>query len=77
MRLELTVSQDKDGSVRFAAEIDNQEPHSIVREFHYPLVGDEELHSATACSVYGMSSNCASEPANENTAEISSGVMLG
>ncbi len=40
VRLELTVSQDKDGSVRFAAEIDNQEPHSIVREFHYPLVGD-------------------------------------
>jgi hypothetical protein len=43
MRLELTVSQDEDGSVRFSAAIDNREPHAIVRELHYPLVGDCSL----------------------------------
>ncbi len=43
VRLELTVSQDEDGSVRFSSKIDNQEPHSIVREFHYPLVKDCSL----------------------------------
>ena len=37
----------------------------------------QELHNATACSVYGTSSNCASAPAKANTAEMSLAVRLG
>jgi len=43
IKLSLTISPDADGAFRFAASIDNQLPHSIVREFHYPLVGDMRL----------------------------------
>ena len=42
MRLVLTVWLD-DGLVRFGSEIANEEPHTIVRELHYPLVGDCQL----------------------------------
>lgn len=41
--LTLTVGLDEDGAVRFASKIENDEPHTIVREFHYPLVGDLPL----------------------------------
>ena len=38
--LEIAVSQEADGTLRFATKIENREPHSIVRELHCPLVGD-------------------------------------
>ena len=40
--LELTVTLS-DGQARFAARLENREPHTIVRELHYPLVGDLRL----------------------------------
>ena len=40
--LTLTVTLE-DGKVRFAAELENREPHTIIRELHYPLVGDLAL----------------------------------
>ena len=43
MSLEIAVSQDADGSLRFASKIVNDEPHTIVRELHCPLVGDCSL----------------------------------
>lgn len=54
-RLTLTVSLDAEGAVRFAAELENCEPHTIVRELQYPLVGDvrcvpgTELLTTHAC----------------------------
>jgi len=38
---------------------------------------EEKLHSAATDSEYGMSSNCASEPAKAKTADKSSAVTLG
>ena len=38
---------------------------------------EEKLHCATTDSEYGMSSNCASEPAKAKTADKSSAVTLG
>ena len=40
IRLELKVSQEEDGRLRFAVSLDNSEPHTIVREIHCPLVRD-------------------------------------
>lgn len=42
MRLTLTV-RIEDGLVRFGSEVANDEPHTIIRELHYPLVGDCRL----------------------------------
>ena len=38
MRLDLAVSQEADGMLRFSAALENSEPHTIIRELHYPLV---------------------------------------
>ncbi|OGV64856.1 MAG: hypothetical protein A2283_13865 [Lentisphaerae bacterium RIFOXYA12_FULL_48_11] len=37
MRLVLTVRLEK-GQIRFGSEVSNNEPHTIIRELHYPLV---------------------------------------
>lgn len=42
MRLVLTVRLE-DGLVRFGSEVSNDEPHTIIRELQYPLVGDCRL----------------------------------
>jgi len=42
MQLSLTVSLEED-QVRFSSEIKNNEPHTIVRELQYPLVGNCQL----------------------------------
>ncbi len=42
MRLTLTV-RIEDGLVRFGSEVANDEPHTVIRELHYPLVGDCRL----------------------------------
>lgn len=42
MSLTLTITLERD-KVRFAAELSNREPHTIVRELQYPLVGDLSL----------------------------------
>jgi len=42
MRLTLTV-RIEGGLVRFGSEISNDEPHTIIRELHFPLVGDCRL----------------------------------
>ena len=42
MRLSLTV-RIEDGLVRFGSEVENDEPHTIIRELHYPLVGSCRL----------------------------------
>lgn len=41
-RLRLTVSLEG-RTVRFGARLDNREPHTIIRELQYPLVGDLSL----------------------------------
>ena len=41
--LRLSISRDPDGAVRFGAELSNDEPHTIVRELQYPLVGNLQL----------------------------------
>ncbi|MBR1574392.1 MAG: hypothetical protein IJ652_06045 [Bacteroidales bacterium] len=33
----------EDGKVRFASALENHEPHTVVRELHYPLVADLDL----------------------------------
>lgn len=38
--LELAITLDGDGPVRFAVKLTNDEPHTIIRELQYPLVGD-------------------------------------
>ena len=38
MRLDLSVSQEADGRLRFSASVENSQPHTIIRELHYPLV---------------------------------------
>lgn len=44
LRARLTLSvRVEEGQVRFAAEVANDEPHTIIRELHYPLVGDCRL----------------------------------
>ena len=40
--LTLTLTLE-DGQVRFAASLDSAEPHTIIRELQYPLVGDLAL----------------------------------
>ena len=40
--LELTITIE-DGLVRFACEVSNDQPHTIIRELQYPLVGDIQL----------------------------------
>ncbi len=40
--LHLTLTLE-DGQVRFASALENNEPHTVVRELHYPLVGDLQL----------------------------------
>ena len=40
--LELDVALE-DNLVRFSSRITNNEPHTIIRELHYPLVGDIQL----------------------------------
>ena len=42
MDLTLTVALE-DGAVRFGSTVTNNEPHTIVRELQYPLVGDMKL----------------------------------
>ena len=42
VRLKLTISLEG-GQVRFASSLTNGEPHSIVRELQYPLVGNCQL----------------------------------
>ena len=42
MRLNLTISLEN-GQVRFAVHLENGEPHTIVRELQYPLVGNLAL----------------------------------
>jgi len=42
MRLTLTVWIEN-GLVRFGSEVVNGEPHTVIRELHYPLVGDCRL----------------------------------
>jgi hypothetical protein len=42
MKLVLTVRLE-DGKVRFGSEVSNEEPRTIIRELHYPLVGDCRL----------------------------------
>ena len=42
MRLTLDITLEGD-EVRFASKIENREPHTIVRELHYPLVGGMPL----------------------------------
>ena len=42
LSLDLTLTLSE-GQVRFAARLENREPHTVVREFHYPLVGDLAL----------------------------------
>ena len=42
MGLELTMTLEE-GRLRFAARVENREPHTIVRELQYPLVGDLAL----------------------------------
>ena len=40
LKMALTLSvRVEDGLVRFGAEVANSEPHTIIRELHYPLVG--------------------------------------
>ena len=43
IRLDLVVEQEENGMLRFSASIENSEPHTIVRELHYPLVGNCSL----------------------------------
>lgn len=38
-QLELTIRLE-DGLVRFASEVRNNQPHTIIRELQYPLIGD-------------------------------------
>lgn len=40
--LNLTITLEN-GQVRFAAALENREPHTVVREFQYPLVGNLAL----------------------------------
>jgi hypothetical protein len=40
--LTLTITLEDD-YIRFASDIENHEPHTIVRELHYPLVGNVNL----------------------------------
>ena len=42
IRLNLTVTLEN-GQVRFAAHLENEEPHTVVRELQYPLVGNLDL----------------------------------
>ena len=42
MRLRLDLSLEGD-LIRCASTIENNEPHTIIREFHYPLVGNMPL----------------------------------
>lgn len=42
MRLTLGITLEGD-QVRFSSTIENNEPHTIVRELHYPLVGNMQL----------------------------------
>ncbi|MBR6731659.1 MAG: hypothetical protein IKL91_03005, partial [Bacteroidales bacterium] len=42
MNLTLTVSLEN-GTVRFGSTVSNNEPHTIIRELQYPLVGDMNL----------------------------------
>ncbi len=42
VRLSFDITLEGD-MVRFASKIENREPHTIVRELHYPLVGDMPL----------------------------------
>ncbi len=44
MRLTLAV-RIEEGVVRFGSEVANDEPHTIIRELHYPLVGDCRLEA--------------------------------
>ena len=44
MRLTLTVRVES-GLVRFGSEVANDEPHTVIRELHYPLVGDCRLEA--------------------------------
>ena len=41
--LYLTVSQDECGQIRFGARLENNEPGTIIRELHYPLVSNIHL----------------------------------
>ncbi len=46
LNMALTLSvRVEDGLVRFGSEVANNEPHTIIRELHYPLVGDCRLPS--------------------------------
>ena len=40
LRFDITLEGDQ---IRFASKIENNEPHTIVRELHYPLVGNMPL----------------------------------
>ena len=40
LRFDITLEGDQ---IRFASKIENNEPHTIVRELHYPLVGNMSL----------------------------------
>ena len=42
MRLKLTVYVEN-GLVRFGSVVANDEPHTVIRELHYPVVGDCQL----------------------------------
>ncbi|MBQ2103418.1 MAG: hypothetical protein II479_07640, partial [Bacteroidales bacterium] len=42
MRVTLTVTLEAD-KVRFGAALENNEPHTVIREFHYPLVHGAHL----------------------------------
>lgn len=46
IKLRLTITL-VEGQARFASTIVNAEPHSVVRELHYPLVGDCRLPERT------------------------------
>ena len=53
MRMTLTVTLEAD-KVRFGARLENDEPHTVIREFHYPLVhgahlpADHKLYTSEA-----------------------------
>ena len=51
MRLTLTL-RIEDGLVRFGSEVSNSEPHTVIRELHYPLVGACRLEAVRSSTCW-------------------------
>lgn len=67
MRLTLTVWIEK-GLVRFGSEVANDEAHTVVRELHYPLVGDCRLAEGDRLLTTFMGGQLFSDPVKRITA---------